>query len=369
MVLAMLTPTVAIIGELESALKDGSSAKRLDTLRRVTDLFLNDADRLNEQQIKVFDDVLMHLIDRIETKALIQLSTVLAPVDNAPIETIRRLAHDEEIEIAGPVLVRSNRLSDDDLIRIAETRSQQHLLAISGRASLREAVTDVLVQRGDREVAHMLAGNSGARFSERGYATLVKNAEADEDLFMKLGRRLDIPLQLLRQLLSRATRAVRAHLLASAPPEALDKIHGALASIADEIDREAAGQHDFERANHVVQEINRNGKLTEATVAEFATHYRYEEVVSALALLASAPIHVIEDLMRNLRADGLVVACKAAGLKWPTVSIILKNRFAHHSVSKDDLDAARSAFLALSQPTAQRTLRFWQTREAARHTG
>jgi uncharacterized protein (DUF2336 family) len=365
----MLTPTVAIISELETALKDGSSAKRVETLRRVTDLFLDDADRLNEQQIKVFDDVLMHLIDRIETKALIQLSTVLAPVDNAPIEVIRRMAHDEEIEVAGPVLVRSNRLSDDDLIRIAETRSQRHLLAISGRASLRETVTDVLVRRGDQEVAHTLADNSGARFSEQGYATLVKNAESDEGLIVKLGRRLDIPLQLLRQLLSRATSAVRAHLLASAPPEAMEKIQGALAGIADEIDREAAGRHDFERASQIVVEINRTGKLNEAAVTEFATHCRYDEVISALALLASAPIYVIEGLMRNVRADGLVVACKAAGLKWPTLSVILKNRFAHHSVSKEDLDAARSAFLALSQSTAQRTLRFWQTREATRHAG
>jgi len=362
----MLNQTVALIGELESALKNGSPDKRLTTLRRLTDQFLHDAGRLNEQQIQVFDDVLMHLIHRIETKALIELSTVLAPVDNAPIDVIRRLAHDEEIEVAGPVLVRSTRLSDADLIRIAETRSQQHLLAISGRALLMEMVTDVLVRCGDRDVVHTLAGNAGARFSEQSYATLVDCAESDEGLFVKLGRRLDIPLQLLRQLLRKATNTVRALLLASAPPEALEKIRGAIASIAQEIDLEVAVPRDFQRSNRVVYDINRSGKLSEATVAEFAARYRYEEVVSAVALLASAPIHLIEVLMRNLRPDGLVVACKAAGLKWPTISVILKNRFTHHTVSKEDLDAARRAFLALSQPTAQRTLRFWQTQESLR---
>jgi uncharacterized protein (DUF2336 family) len=363
----MLNPTVAVIGELESALKDGTPAKRVETLRRVTDLFLGDADRLNEQQVKVFDDVLMHLIGRIETKALIQLGTVLAPVDNAPVEVIRRLADDEQIEVAAPVLVRSPRLSDDDLVRIAERRSQQHLLAISGRASLAESVTDVLVRRGDQDVAHALAGNTGARFSERGYATLAKKAESDDSLLVKLGRRLDIPLQLLRQLLARATDAVRAHLLASAPPAALEQIQSTLASIAKELDREASGPRDFERANHVVQEINRHGRLNEACVADFAARNQFDEVITAIALLASAPIHLIEDLMRNLRVDGLIVACKAAGLKWATVSLILKNRFAHHSVAQEDMDAARQSFLALSQLTAQRTLRFWQTREAARH--
>lgn len=231
----MFNPTVSVIGELEAVLKDGSPAKRIEALRRITDLFLNDADRLNEQQIKVFDDVIVHLIQRIETKALIHLSTILAPVDNAPIEVIRCLANDEDIGVAGPVLAGSKRLSSDDLIRIAETRSQQHLLAIYGRASLEEAITDVLVRRGDRNVAHSLAQNSGARFSEKGYAILVKKAESDDGLTEKLGQRLDIPAQLLKQLLSRATDTVRSRLLASAPAEARTQIQFTLASIADQL--------------------------------------------------------------------------------------------------------------------------------------
>jgi len=36
----------SIIAELEDAVRDGTSAKRVQTLRRVTDLFLNDGDRL-----------------------------------------------------------------------------------------------------------------------------------------------------------------------------------------------------------------------------------------------------------------------------------------------------------------------------------
>src|SRR6266545_53143 len=199
----MLDPTVSVIGELENALKDGSSDKRVETLRRVTDLFLDDADRLNEQQIKLFDDVLIHLIQRIETKALVRLSESLAPADNAPPVVIRHLAYHDEVTIAGPVLMRSNRLSDDELIRIAESRGQHHLLAIARRHSINHAVTDVLLRRGNREVGHELTQNPGARFSENGFAALEKHAETDEDLAEKLGQRLDVPSPLLRALLSR----------------------------------------------------------------------------------------------------------------------------------------------------------------------
>src|SRR3954469_9173963 len=114
----------SLMAELEDALKSGSPEKRLDALRRITGLFLKESDRLNEQQISVFDDVLVHLMHRIETKALAQLSTSLAPIDNAPIEVTRRLSKDDEITVAGPVLANSNRLSESDLIDVARSKGQ-----------------------------------------------------------------------------------------------------------------------------------------------------------------------------------------------------------------------------------------------------
>ena len=74
----------SLIGELEAAIQSGSKDKRVDTLRRITDLFVADADRFNDQQIGVFDDVLGHLIKRIEGRALAELSERLAPISNAP---------------------------------------------------------------------------------------------------------------------------------------------------------------------------------------------------------------------------------------------------------------------------------------------
>ncbi len=63
----------SIIAELEDAVRDGRPAKRVQTLRQVTDLFLNDGDRLNDEQVKVFDDVLCLLVARVETRARAEL--------------------------------------------------------------------------------------------------------------------------------------------------------------------------------------------------------------------------------------------------------------------------------------------------------
>ena len=49
----------SLLGELEEALQGSSRDKRVETLKRITDLFLNGADRFNNEQISIFDDVLI----------------------------------------------------------------------------------------------------------------------------------------------------------------------------------------------------------------------------------------------------------------------------------------------------------------------
>jgi uncharacterized protein (DUF2336 family) len=352
----------SLIADLEDSIKSGSQQRRVETLRRVTDLFLSDADRLNEAQVGVFDDVLCHLIKRIETKAVAELSARLAPVDNAPIEAIRTLARDDEITVAGPVLTQSTRLTTHDLVEIARTKSQAHLLAISGRAQLEEAVTDQLLSRGNSTVAHKLAENASARFSETGFTTLVQSAETDEMLAKRIGLRLDLPLRLLRELLLKATEAVRAWLLSHAPPEVTDEIQCVLANVSNEISREATAPRDFTPAQQLVLGMQKLGELSEAAIFEFANTQRYEEMVAALSVSCSASIQLIAALAKSPRNDGLLVPCKAAGLKWPTVAAILKNRFTHHLIPDDALAQAKGDYLTLSQASAQRTLRFWQVR-------
>ena len=209
----------SLIDELEDAIKSGSRDKRVTTLRRVTDLFLNQADQLNDAQVALFDDVLCHLVQRIEAKTLVELSSALAPVDNAPTQLIRKLAREDDISVAEPVLSQSAKLTNEDLVEIAGAKSQAHLAAIAGRSALDAIVTDVLVERGDRKVRHKLAGNVGARFSDHGYSSLVEHAADDKSLAKAVSVRIDLPVQLLRNLLEKATAAVREWLLTSAPDE------------------------------------------------------------------------------------------------------------------------------------------------------
>ena len=120
----------------------GSAEKSLETARRVTYLFLASAGNFNSEQVGLFDDVLERLIKTIEIRAisdisariaLVETSVQLAGVAQAPPTVIRRLArqrldHDRRPGLA----VNRRRLSTEDLVEIARTKSEQHLLAIAG---------------------------------------------------------------------------------------------------------------------------------------------------------------------------------------------------------------------------------------------
>jgi uncharacterized protein (DUF2336 family) len=270
----------SLIADLEGAIKGGSEEKRVETLRRVTDLFLGDADRLDDSQINVFDDVLCRLIKTIEVKALTELSARLARVDNAPIEAIRTLARNDEIRVAGPVLTQSSRLTTADLVELARTKGQGHLLAISGRAHLQEAVTDQLLSRGDAAVTYKLADNAGARFSAAGFASLVRSAVSDERLTKSIGLRSDLPPHVLRGLLLHATAVVRHWLFAHAPVEARDEVQRVLADVSSGIGRETGALRDFGPAQQQVLKMHSMGELDEVAILGFAIMRKYEETAA-----------------------------------------------------------------------------------------
>lgn len=156
--------SAALIEELNDAVAHGTIGQRAKILQRVTDLFVGASAGYSDAQIDLFDDVLMQVAATIEQSARVALAKRLANEPGAPMRISRFLAHDDAIDVAGPLLEQSVRLDSGTLLAAARTKGQQHLLAISRRRSLDEALTDVLVERGDKSVVLSAAGNPGARF-------------------------------------------------------------------------------------------------------------------------------------------------------------------------------------------------------------
>lgn len=370
----MLDAERSIVDEVEAAINIGSAEKRLETARRVTDLFLASAGGFNSEQVELFDNVLERLVKTIEIRAiadigarmaLAEMSEQLAPIGQAPPSVVRRLARNDQILIAGPVLKESARLSEDDLIEIAETKSEQHLLAVSARWWLKEVVTDALLARRYPRVSRRIVSNPGARVSAGGFAIIVAQAEADPELAVETGIRIDLPARLRDQLFRSATEEVRSRLLSRAPPHLFEEIRNAIATVAAGASREMSKVRDFAAAKHLVAQLKANGRLNEATLSGFARQRKYEETVAALAELSQATIEIIRPLMQSLRDDGLLVPCRVAELSWETTSAVLEARYSTGSMGPVELAKAKSQFARMTIENARHLLNFWQVRSSS----
>jgi uncharacterized protein (DUF2336 family) len=360
-------PAASLIPELEDVIQHGSSARRAETLRRITALFAEGASRFNADHVQLFEEVFFRLIGEVDTTARTELAHRLAPIGNAPRAVLRRLAKDDDIAAARPVLKQSQALEDGDLVEIAQTKSQAHLLAVSKRRAIGEQVTDMLVARGDREVLRSLAENPGAQFSDASLAALIERAALDGALAEKLGMRRNVPPRLFRDLLRATTQAVQQRLLAAARPERQSEIRRVLAELADDAQAKAA-RRDYTAAERKILELRRDGHLDEATLVEFANNAQYEEMVAALASLCAVPIDVVDRLMAADRPDPILILCKSVGWGWQTVKTIMAAMPDGHAMSSRDLDAAYANFERLSPTTAQRVMRFWQVQYWQRTT-
>jgi uncharacterized protein (DUF2336 family) len=351
-----------LIDELEDAIASGSPEKRTRSLWRVVDLFEDGAPHYTQEQVALFDDVILRLAAEIEAKARAKLARRLAPVANAPAKVIRSLAFDDDASVASPVLSRSPELDDDDLIATATTKSQGHLHAIARRKSLSPAVTDVLVDRGDRQVVRSVAKNAGARFSDAGFGKLVVRAHGDDALALRLGTRRDIPRPCFLKLLETASAAVRAK-LESATPQLADAVHGAVAEVVGKLRsdlRNASPDHATARAQ--VQRLHQSGRLGEADVYDFARERKFEETAVALSLLCSVTVDVVERALLDDSADMALILVRAAQCSWTTAQAVLLMQAADRGIAAQDLDRALRGFQRLGIDTAQRVLEFYRVR-------
>ncbi|HEU5017660.1 MAG TPA: DUF2336 domain-containing protein [Pseudolabrys sp.] len=358
----------SVIAELEGAFASGSTEKQADILRRITDLFLAGAGTYAADQTDLFDGVLYRLTERIETKARAELARRLAPVDEAPPATVRRLAYDESIEVAAPIL-RQSRLAESDLLAVARLNGQGRLLAISKRASISEKVSDVLVTRGDRDVVLSISRNSGARFSDAGYGKLVSRSIGDDELATCIGLRKDIPREHFYALISKASEMVFERLVA-ANPAAVADVKEIVAGIAVEeiaVAPSAEAQRDHREAEAKFDSLRRSGRPVDAIVHELAATGRFEETVAALATLGGVPHALVGAIMQDRMGDHdfLLLLAKAAGLSWPTTKQICLLRRGEMGLPQQTAEAARRSFDRLQPLTAQRVVRFYNERHSA----
>jgi uncharacterized protein (DUF2336 family) len=356
--------------QVETSLEHRRADKRGRILREVVDLFLERPQDYTGPQLEVFERVMFKLIDQVDLEVRAHLSQQLAPGAHTPPQLARHLASDSEISVAGPMLSQSPRLDDEFLVESAKTKSQDHLLAISARKSIAPRITDVLVDRGDRMVVLTLAGNSGAKFSEKGQSTLLDRACDDAQLAHAVWCRPDIPRQQLLALLDKASAAVRQQLIAEGQLGSGLRTQE-IANVVQEASRRLrsvsqAQSSGYFRARQRVAVLRSQDGLSERVLLGFIHEQCFEEVVVTLAEMSGLAATDIERMLVEKTHDRLMIVAKALGLSWNAVSeLVTLNQ--SPPLTPEALERLRYRYLSIPQQTATRTLQFHQMRAKAQH--
>jgi uncharacterized protein (DUF2336 family) len=358
-----MSQSKSFLQDLDEAISRGTPESRSRALWHATDLLI--AGRYSDDEIWTFGEVIGRLADEIEVAARAQLARRLARTDNAPHHIINKLAFDDSIEVAGPVLQESGRLDAKTLVANARTKSQPHLLAISKRKSLEHAVTDVLVTRGNREVVNSVAKNDGARFSGFGFLHMIKRAEGDSILAEQLGLRKDIPRHLFQQLIAKASDDVRKR-LERERPAMVGQIQTSVTDVTGALHSKfGPASKSYFIAKRAVATQHRCGNLNENSIFEYARSHKYEEVTIGLSLLCFLPGDVIERALADKNREMILVLAKALDFSWATTMSLLFLAAKDHRITANDLNDMENEFRRLNIETSRSVLKFYQSRKNA----
>jgi uncharacterized protein (DUF2336 family) len=361
-----MTTFHSLINEIQDTTPSGSAKRQLRALTRLTDLFAAGSGAYSEQQIGLFDEVFKTLVAVIELKTRVRLARHLATSPDAPATLVRAFAFDEAIAVAAPVLSRSMALSESDLAASASTQSQGHLYAIAQRPTISEAITAILIDRGEPRVVHAVAGNAGARISDGSFCELVARSVDDAQLALHVGTRRDIPRHHFLKLLETVSVSVCSRIIA-ANPQFADAVQGAVTEVIDDINQEVRDRSPgHAKAKRKVKRIKYWRELREANVHAAARAHNFEQTVMALSVLAGSPIEMAERAVLHENPGVVQILAKAAGCSWTTVKALLLIKAAGRRMSVKDLDFARENFERLETRTAKRVLELYDARRNAR---
>lgn len=361
----MSLPT-AKFGLLLELAKETSSDKRRDLLREITGMLARDPGMQTLANCSAFDEIAVAVVADLESEARLEISRMFAQTTLPLGRTARQLAMDE-IGIARPVLEHSSALSDKDLVDVASTRSQEHLMAVSRRSSIAELVSDALVTHGEDRVVASLLVNRGAQIARETYERVAVRAESSAILQAPLIRRQGVPLDLLNDLYVAVVPTLRQEILKQYENVSPAELEAALERSRKRVAKAYGGlPEDLEAARLELRKLERGGHIQPPVLVRLMREGAQSRTLFLLAFaqLTEADYPLVRRLVDTRDVDAMALLCRAAGFDralFVTLSLLVVS----DENGRVNLEEFGKLYERVPVETAQRAVRFWKVRAAA----
>lgn len=300
--------TTALRNLLDRA-RERTRASRERLFDNITDLFLSSEQRLTEQQRSLMLEILATLVHEVEIRVRRDLAERLSELKDVPHDLIVAIAN-QEIEVARPMLIRSELLRDPDLIEIVKQRSQEHLLAVAMRGDLSEEVSDALVDRGDDNVIETLLKNRDAALSRRALNYLVAESQRVDRFQQPLLTRPDLPEHLAHRMFWWVSAALRKYIVDhfSVGAELIDDY---LADSTVKAMAEPAPSSADAEAMALVERLEALDELNERFLVQSLRSGQIPAFLAGLARLARLDLRSVRRIVFDPSGEPLALACRA----------------------------------------------------------
>lgn len=316
-------------------------------MRNIVALWGLASDHCGPKLLKSYDAVMLKLADMVEPSVRAEAASRFAELQRAPAAIVHKLALDD-IEVAQPLLIRSNLLTDDDLIGIAEIRGNRHRRVIATRPGIGERVSAVMAERGDDGVRRALAANVTARLSPEVLSKLLDQARRDvemQDLLAEHPLASDEVLEALLEFGGENAQAV-------ANRRRMAKAASAPRGRVMPVSRLFAG-YDFEAAaTRVRRRIQKKG-ITFKEISDLADDHEFGEAAVAISTLSGVDLREVLRWFAECDAQSILVTAKALGAGERDFCRLLNAGPIRFRLSANERAAALHTFRALEVETAK----------------
>jgi uncharacterized protein (DUF2336 family) len=156
--------------------EDKSPTQRKFLYEKIGNFLIEDNSFFSVAEKELMADILCRITSDVEKSIRSHFSKHIANKEGIPAELLAFLANDE-IEVALPILNDCGLLDETDLIKVVQTRSTQHQLAIAARDNISEAICKALCDTDIEEVCVKLLKNHTANIAGTELESLALKSE------------------------------------------------------------------------------------------------------------------------------------------------------------------------------------------------
>jgi uncharacterized protein (DUF2336 family) len=283
---------------------------RDDIYLSVASLFRSQGDFLSERERMLMREILMRLTRDVEMAIRISLAEALADDENAPIDLILLLC-DDKIEVARPIILRSRKLTDNDILKFVSDSSTAHQTAYAERPNIGEPVTAALARMDAEPVLVALVRNSTARITNSTFEALIEKSKTIATMQEPLARRDDLPSPLATQMCGWVSDALKAYIVEShrITPEALAQALGQALRSVNAVKNEAS-----ESSRKLVDKLAAAGQLKAGFLLRVLHQGQLDMFEAAFAKIIDVDVPAIRRLLYENGPRPVALACRAAGI-------------------------------------------------------